>query len=339
MDLSIIYVNWNSLNYLRECIKSVYEHTHGIEFELIVVDNASPEGGVDAIKEEFPDVVLIKSGVNLGFAGANNVGFRQSKGKCVLFLNPDMKVLNPAINVMYDRLQSLPDAGIVGCRMHHGDLRVMTNSMMRFPGILNQLFQIEVIRLRWPSFPLWNIAPLFSKSEEPARAQVITGACMMMRREVFEKVRMFNEEYFMYAEDFDLCWKITRAGYTNYFCGGGDIIHYGGASSPREWQTIMKMKADVRLIRNFRGPFYALLFRAAMVPNAFLRLLVASALRAARKDGPGKTAARDAAGKWRAILKTLLTPLGPAYVPPDSQRSNSTPIRGTQHPTAINAGR
>jgi len=323
MELSIIYVNWNSVNYLRACIASVYEHTRGIDFEIIVVDNASPEGGVDAIKEQFPDIVLIKSGENLGFAGANNVGFRASKGKCVLFLNPDMKVLNPAINIMYERLQSLPDAGIVGCRMHHGDLRVMTNSMMKFPGILNQIFQFEAVRLRWPSFPMWDIAPLFSESQEPAKAEVITGACMMMRREVFEKVGMFNEEYFMYAEDFDLCWKITRAGYTNYFAGGGDIIHYGGGSSPREWQTAMKMKADLRLVANFRGRFYALLFRGAMAVNAILRLGVAAVLSWVSKGGPGKEVARETVGKYRVILRTLLTPSGNDHHPPSVKANNT----------------
>jgi GT2 family glycosyltransferase len=323
MDLSIIYVNWNSVNYLRECIASVYEHTRGINFEIIVVDNASPEGGVEAVKEQFPDIVLIKSSENLGFAGANNVGFRQSKGKCVLFLNPDMKVLNPAINIMFERLQSLPHAGIVGCRMHHGDLRVMTNSIMKFPGILNQVFQFEAVRLRWPSFPLWNIGPLFSDSTEPAKVEVITGACMMMRREVFAKVGMFNEEYFMYAEDFDLCWKITKAGFSNYYIPGGDIIHYGGASSPREWQTIMKMRADLRLVANFRGRFYAFLFRSALALNAGIRLFVAAILSSIKKAGPGKDAAQETAGKYRTILKTLLTPSGNNHHPPSAQRNNT----------------
>src|ERR1700730_8165906 len=212
MEISIIFVNWNSLNYLRECIASIYEHTHGIAFEIIVVDNASPEGGVDALKEEFPDLVLIKSGENLGFAGANNLGFKQSKGKCVLFLNPDTRLLNPAINIMLQALHSLPGAGIVGCKLLNGDLPVQTSSIMKFPGILNQVLQSEVLRLRWPSFPLWNIGPLFSSNPEPVKVEAITGACMMMRRDVFEKVGMFSEEYFMYAEDVDLCWKITRAG-------------------------------------------------------------------------------------------------------------------------------
>ncbi|HEY2645669.1 MAG TPA: glycosyltransferase family 2 protein [Candidatus Acidoferrales bacterium] len=330
MDLSIIYVNWNSLNYLRVCIASVYEYTRDIKFEIIVVDNASPEGGVDALKDEFPEIVIIKSAVNLGFAGANNVGFQHARGKHILFLNPDMKVLNPAINFMYEKLQSLPDAGIVGCKMYHGDLRVQTNSIMKFPGILNQVFQFEAIRLRWPSFPLWDIGPLFSNDPKPAKSEVITGACMMMRREVFDKVGMFNEEYFMYAEDFDLCWKITKAGYTNYFVGAGHIIHYGGASSPREWQTIMKTKADVRLVANFRGRFYAAFFRAALAMNAAIRLFIASMLAMIEKGGKGKQSSKETVLKYRATLKTLLFPSDGSHQPP-SVGANAT------LPTAKNA--
>ena len=319
MDLSIIYVNWNSLNYLRECIASVYEYTRGIDFEIIVVDNASPEGGVDAIKEEFPDVVLIKSADNLGFAGANNVGFKESKGRNVLFLNPDMKLLNPAINIMYDALQILPDAGIVGCKMYQGNLEVLTNSIMKFPGILNQVFQFEALRLRWPSFPLWDIGPLFSDDPKPVKAEVITGACTMMRREVFEKVGMYSEEYFMYSEDFDLCWQVLRAGYFNYYVGAGHIIHYGGVSSPRDWQTVMKLRADLRLVTKFRGSFYAFLYRSAMALNAAVRLVVASCLLLVAKSGTPKDAARITFLKYRITLKTLLTPASSDPRPPNAR--------------------
>ncbi len=322
MDLSIICVNWNSVEYLRECIPSIYEHTRGISFEIIVVDNASPEGGVDALKQEFPDIVLIKSPENLGFAGANNLGFQQSKGRCILFLNPDTKLLNPAINILLERLQSLPDAGIVGCKLLNRDLSVQTSSIMRFPGILNQVFQAEVLRLRWPSFPLWNIGPLFSKSSDPAKVEVITGACMMMRREVFEKVGMFSEEYFMYAEDMDLCWKVSRAGFSNYFVGDGRIVHYAGVSSPREWQTIMKVRAELRLIAKFRGGFYALLFRGVLALNAAIRLFVVTLLSLFRKDARGKEASRGGSVKYRAILKALLTASG-SNKPPAAQKSVS----------------
>src|ERR1700722_4521963 len=122
MDLSIISVNWNAVAYLRECIASVYEQTHGVSFEIIVVDNASPQGGVEALKEQFPEIKIVHSQKNLGFAGANNLGFRESSGRYALFLNPDTKLISPAVNIMLDQLKSLPEGGIVGCKLLNTDL-------------------------------------------------------------------------------------------------------------------------------------------------------------------------------------------------------------------------
>ncbi len=329
MELSIIFVNWNSVDYLRQCITSIYEHTRGFAYEIIVVDNASPQGGVDALKEQFPEIVLIKSADNLGFAGANNLGFRESKGKCVLFLNPDTKLLNSAINIMLQRLESLPGAGILGCKLLNADLSVQTSSIMKFPGILNQVLQSEVLRLRWPAFPLWNIAPLFSADITPVKVEMITGACMMMRREVFEKVGMFSEEYFMYAEDVDLCWKITRAGFPNYYSGEGNIIHYGGVSSPRAWQTVMKTRAEQRLVENFRGKIYGAMFRTALALNAAARLCITALLSLFKSAGTGKDASKTTLAKYRAILKTLVTPAGTDLRPPDARAA--APIQLTKN--------
>src|ERR1700722_7577230 len=326
MELSIIFVNWNSVKWLQECIPSIQEYTHGIEYEIIVVDNASPEGGVDALKEEFPDIVLIKSKENLGFAGANNLGFRESKGECVLFLNPDTKLVNPAINFMLQGLRSLPGAGIVGCKLLNGDGSVQRGSIIKFPAILNQVFQYEGLRLRWPSFPLWDIGPLFSTSKEPARVEAITGACMMMRREVFEKVGMFSEEYFMYAEDVDLCWKITRAGFPNYYLGEGNIIHYGGVSSPREWQIVAKVKAELRLCENFHGHIYGFFFRIALAVNAVIRYFLAGALYLFGRACGKKNAPNNALSKYRATLKTLLSPSGASHQPPNARGNSNLPL-------------
>src|ERR1700730_10151278 len=100
MELSIIFVNWNSLEYLRECLASLYEQTHGVTMEIIVVDNNSPERGVEKLKQQFPEISIVMSEVNLGFAGANNLGFRKSSGSYVLFLNPDTQLTGPAIPIM-----------------------------------------------------------------------------------------------------------------------------------------------------------------------------------------------------------------------------------------------
>ena len=133
MELSIIFVNWNSVDYLRECIASIYENTRDISFEIIVVDNASPQGDVETILEQFRDVKIIKSLTNVGFAKANNIGFAQSTGSYVLFLNPDTQLLGPTLNILLEHIKSLPDAGIVGCKMLNTDRTVQITSIQRFP--------------------------------------------------------------------------------------------------------------------------------------------------------------------------------------------------------------
>jgi hypothetical protein len=305
MDLSIIIVNWNSINYLRVCIASILQHTRGIAFEVVVVDNASPAGDADIIEREFKDIVFIRSPKNLGFAGANNCGFRRSTGDCVLFLNPDTELLGPAINRMFEKVKALPDCGIMGCKLLNSDHSVQTSSIQKFPTISNQLFQSEVLRLRWPGFPLWNIGPLFSSSPQPARVEAITGACMMMRRKVFEEVGLYSEDYWMYSEDLDLCFKVQRAGFRNYYTGEATILHHAGKSSNPGWAMKMKLRSDLRFLTISRGRFYTLAFRTAMVFNALARMAVIAILYpfgrlAGRQKGLEQTWA-----KWRMILGIL----------------------------------
>ncbi len=306
MDLSIICVNWNSVDYLRECIASVFENTRGISFEIIVVDNASSQPGVDALKEDFPEVTIIKSTKNLGFAGANNLGFRHSTGAFVLLLNPDTKLISPAINMMLSRMKSLPDAGIVGCRLLNTDLSVQLTAIQKFPTILNQVLDLEYLQLRWPHCPLWEIAPLFSRDAELTKVDVISGACMLLRREVFEQVGMFSEDYFMYAEDIDLNYKVKRAGFTNYYVGEASIIHHGGKSSSRQemsyWATIMKYRAMRKLFQKTRGQLYGSMYRVAMGCAALGRLTVLALAYPLGNIVWDKEALQFATKKWRVIL-------------------------------------
>lgn len=311
MELSIVFVNWNSTAYLRDCLRSIYEHTAGLEFEIIVVDNASPHGDADLLKQEFDAITLIKSPVNLGFPGANNVGFRRSRGRNVLFLNPDTKVTGPAIVEMCRRLRGLPDAGIIGCKLLNGDLTVQTSCIQPFPTILNQALDTEILRRRWPKHRLWGMSALYSADTAPVRVEVISGACLMIRREVFEQVGCFSEDYFMYAEDLDLCYKVARAGFANYYIGDVTVIHYGGKSSTPSKATVTKWQSLLRYLVKHRGRFYAFAFRAVMSLVAALRLAL---LTAASWFGRGEPAAGgySTCMKWRAILKTLMTHSGVA---------------------------
>jgi hypothetical protein len=277
-ELSIVFVNWNSADYLRECITSIYTHTKDVQFELIVVDNASPQRGVDGLKEQFPGTILIKSPENLGFARANNLGFKHCSGRYVLFLNPDTQLVGPAIQVLLNHLKSLSQVGIVGCKLLNSDLSVHTSSIQKFPTILGQVTDIEYIRLRWPNCKLWGIAPVFAECAAPTKVEVIPGACMMMKREVFERVGGFSEEYFMYGEDLDLCYKVVHAGFVNYYVGSAAVIHHGGKSSGRrevnQWATGMKFTSILRFVRKSRGRFYGASFRLVVGFVALIRLLV-----------------------------------------------------------------
>ncbi len=307
-DLSIIIVNWNSTSYLLKCLESICAQTHETAFEIIVVDNASPDGDVGIVKQQYPDVVVIESPVNLGFAGANNLGFRSSRGAYVAFLNPDTMLLNPAFDLMFRRAASLPSMGAMGCTLLNEDQSVQTACIQTFPTILNQLLDLDVLRNRFPACPLWNIAPLFAGGTEPSRVEVISGACVMFRREVFAQIGQFSEEYFMYAEDLDLCYKAAQAGFTNYYIPQGQIIHYGGKSSVRRRAVVMKWRSILQYVAKHRGYAYQLVFRAAMACSALVRLALLMAALAVSRGGR-RNSARDAMLKWWLILGTMVTPL------------------------------
>ncbi len=306
MDLSIICVNWNSLDYLRKCLASIYAETTGIAFEIIIVDNASPEGGVETLKESFPAVQIVQSKENIGFARANNLGFGYAQGNCVLLLNPDTELRGPAINTLLDGMSRLPDAGIVGGKLLNTDLSVQTAAIQKFPTILQQMLYVEFLRLSWPSCPLWDISPLFRRNNHPVIVEVIPGACMLLRSEVFAKVGMFTEDFFMYGEDLDLNCKVRNLGLRNYYLEDAEIIHHGGKSSSRQkvsnWSTIMRYRAMSRYYDRNRSAFYSHMYRFSMGLSAAGRLL----LLAVAFPFVNREVFRAAFSKWSMVLKWAL---------------------------------
>ena len=303
VELSIICVNWNSIAYLRECLASVYEHTGDITFEIVVVDNASTEGGLESLEMEFQNIRMIRSPRNLGFAGANNIEFQNSKGTFVLFLNPDTKLVGPAINIMLNYMKVLPDAGIVGCKLLNSDLTISPTSFQKFPTILNQVMDVEFLQVHWPNCPLWELGPLYSGDKRAFQVEVIPGACMLIKREVFQRVGMFSEDYFMYAEDLDLNYKIKGEGLANYYVSDASIIHHGGKSSSRtktsNWATTMKYRAMMKYYLKWRGSPYGFIYRIAMGAAAMFRLVILVIVFPFGNKGN----IRSALSKWSAVLK------------------------------------
>jgi len=310
-DLSIILVNWNSLAFAEQCIASICSNAHGLDYEIIVVDNASADAPCNRLVAKFPWVTLLLSERNLGFGRANNLAAQQSSGRNLLFLNPDTVVLGDALPRMVDLLTANPQAGAVGCRLINTDGTVQTSCVQSFPTVLNQLLALDFLKRRWPATPPWGIRALGSASHHKSvyDVDVVSGACILIRRHVFEQVGGFNPEYFMYAEEVDLCHCIHRDGWKILHTAAAQVIHFGGQSttSREDGFTDIAMRDSVhRFLRRTRGNAYASLYRAAILASAVCRL-AALALVYPATALPGQITRREPVArrfrKWLRIAR------------------------------------
>jgi N-acetylglucosaminyl-diphospho-decaprenol L-rhamnosyltransferase len=308
--ISIVYVNWNSADYLKASIDSVFADDSQPNVEIIVVDNASTEDGVKELAALDPRVRVFIERKNLGYAGANNLGATCAHGDILLFLNPDTKVSAGAIDRMAQHIERLPDAGVLGAKLLNSDGSIQLSAIQAIPTILNQALDSEAMMRCWPRCPLWKLGPLFRPAQEPVPVDTVSGACMVLRKSVFEHVGGFSEEYFMYAEDLDLCYRVAEAGLRNYYCDDATVIHYGGGSSARQsvshWATRMSFRAMVLYFRKTRGAVYSLAYRGVMSAAAICRLAVLGIARLVIWRDPGRTSLRWSWSKWITILGAAL---------------------------------
>lgn len=274
MELSIIIVNWNSADYLRTALVSIYQRVNGIPFEVVVVDSASFDGSAQIVEREFPQVNFIQSQNNIGFACSNNLGVNRASGTALLFLNPDTELIGDVVQRMLVHLNSDPSVGAVGCRVLNSDGSVQTACVQAFPTILNQLLDSTILQRLLPKSKLWGAKALFSK--RPEDVDVIAGSCLMVRREAFLAAGMFCSDYFMYTEDVELCYSIRKAGYRVQHIPGVSIIHHGGSSSnAREesnFSTVMQRESLFNFFRKTRGSGYAGVYRATVGAAAIVRM-------------------------------------------------------------------
>jgi GT2 family glycosyltransferase len=278
-DLSIVIVNWNSAEFVCRCVDSVRKNTTDLTYEILVVDNASFDGCDQILKNQFPEVLYLQSDKNLGFSKANNYAAQTAQGRSLLFLNPDTEIAGPALGRLYRALEELPGAGAVGARLLNADGSLQTSCIQSFPTILNQALDSEYFRKKWPGSFLWGTRPFLHDHGLPEEVEAICGACLMMKGEVFDKIGGFSEEYFMYAEDMDLCYRARKAGYKNYYVPAATVIHFGGSSSkkaPSNFATVMMRESIGLFIRKTGGNHCWIGYRFAMLLSAFCRLVLLS---------------------------------------------------------------
>jgi GT2 family glycosyltransferase len=277
-ELSFIIVNWNSAAYLQKCLRSMYDHTAGISFEVIVVDNASFDGVEQVLTLQFPGVRFVQLRENKGFAAANNAGFAIASAETICFLNPDTEIRSNVFAAMLDLLRNDGRIGVAGCRLLNTDLTLQTSSVLPFPTLANQVFDIEWLKMRTPRWRLWGMRALFSENARPQEVEAVSGACMVVPRRVFEKVNGFCEDYFMYSEDVDLCYRIRQAGHTVVYDGTMEIIHHGGKSASHakesRFATVMMREALARYFAKHRSKAYATMYRRLLLVVALVRLAV-----------------------------------------------------------------
>jgi len=309
-ELSIIVVNWNSVAYLRECLRSIQSTLLNFPYEIIVVDNGSSANEARIVKAEFPAAKCLRSEENLGFARANNWAVEHATGEFLLFLNPDTKVLGSAIVTMMKELKTAPTASAIGCKLLNSDGSVQTSCIQRFPTISNQLLDIEALRSRFPHWQVWGTEPLFSAPATAVDVEVVSGACLMVRRSAFEEAGRFNTRYFMYAEDVDLCYQLKKLGHRVLYTGRAQVIHHGGGSSQwrkgKAWVAVMQRRAILTFCRHTRGNWYAFGYRAAMAMNAVIRLLFLVLMRPFQRFVAEKQLVHSTPAKWLAVLKWTL---------------------------------
>lgn len=234
MELSVVIVNYNVKAYLEQCLHTVEKAIAGIAGEVFVVDNQSTDGSVELVREKFPWVRLIANQDNVGFSRANNQAIREAQGDYVLLLNPDTVVGEDVFRKVIDFMNAHPKAGGLGVKMIDGTGHFLPESKRGLPTPQVAFFKIIGLTRLFPKSRLFGRYHLGHLPEnEAAPIEILSGACMFLRKRTLDEVGLLDESFFMYGEDIDLSYRITLGGYENWYFPEARIIHYKGESTKK----------------------------------------------------------------------------------------------------------
>jgi N-acetylglucosaminyl-diphospho-decaprenol L-rhamnosyltransferase len=271
-DLSIVIVSWNVRDLLQSCLRSIYPPDGRCDapaIETIVVDNVSTDGSVEMVRQDFPQVALIANAENRGFTGGSNQGIAAGRGRYVLLLNPDTKVLDDALSRMVAYMDAHPQVGALGPMLLNPDGSVQS-SRRRFPTPATAFFESTTLQ-SW--FPRHRLLRDYYVLDEPDDAIVevdwVTGACLLARRAALDQVGALDDGYFMYSEELDWCRRAKTAGWQVVYYPEARVIHYGGQSSEqvKAFQIIQFNRSKIRYFAKHHGALVAATLRAFLLLN------------------------------------------------------------------------
>jgi hypothetical protein len=272
MNLSIVIVNWNTCELLAQCLDSIFAHPPGGDFEVWVVDNDSQDGSREMVQDRFPMVHLVANGENPGFARANNQALRRACGKYILLLNPDTLVTHGALERLVRFMEENPEAGGAGPRLLNPDLTLQESCYPR-PTLFSEfwrMFHLESIRHQG-TYPMdqWSL-------EEDREVDVLKGACMIVRCDVLNQVGFLDEDYYIYSEEVDLCYRMQQAGWRLYWVPQAQVIHFGGQSTQQVAQEMFLRlyQGKILYFRKNYGRFAVLIYKLILYMASFWRVLL-----------------------------------------------------------------
>lgn len=253
MDVSVIIVNYHSADMVIDCINSIFQKTQGLSYEIIVVDNASGDGSAETLRGVFGETItLIESPVNLGFGKANNLGAEKASGDYLFLLNPDTILINNAIKILHDYMEKNPNTGVAGGNLFSPDMKPTPSFCREFDDLWLEKKRASWVKLLGDricaKLHIRQNQPMreFNHTEAPEPVAYIFGADMMMPRSLFEQVKGFDPDFFMYGEEEELIWRISACGYAVMSVPQAKIIHLEGATlnaqhtfNPRQFKMRM----------------------------------------------------------------------------------------------------
>lgn len=315
-DVSVVIVNWRVRDHLLACLDSLYRCTRDCTFDVTVVDNASGDGSLEAVRLRFPQARLIENAENSGFARASNQGMRAGSGPLILLLNPDCLLQYDVLSLLAGYLRSHTRAALVGPRLLFSDGRDDVRSPRRLPSPAADVLYRLGVRPRVQPINAADRPP--SERTTSGRVPAVSGACMMARRAALEQVGLLDEDFFLFGEDVDLCRRLQQAGWQIHFDGTTPIFHTGGASTSQagDVAALHALASRELYLRKHHGPGAALVFRAYRGGMAALKigvlavlapfsagqrprlrrqeLLLAACLRGPARAAPGRTSMAEA---------------------------------------------
>lgn len=262
IDISVVIVNWNTRDLLLDCVESLFAETRESSLEIIVVDNASRDGSMEALAARFPQTVRIANTENAGFARANNQGLAVARGRYLCLVNSDVKALAGVLDRLRAFLESRPDVGAVAPRTVGRDLKLRRNCR-EFPSLRNEICQALFLDRLFPSRRFFRSRSMRDYDyASQSEIEALSGCFLMVPRSVQETVGGLDERFFIYAEDVDWCKRIREAGWRVIYFPEAEAIHYGGSSSATERVrfNLEILKAHLQYWRKHHGRLATALF-------------------------------------------------------------------------------